>query len=396
MRIRTPLLVCALALCGCQDRKAEPTPGVAVQPENPPPKGDRGAPEPGPGDPSAAPVAGRILGTPFKPDAAKLEGTRLEFRTGKDFIADGSISLDVPAVPGGKYEGKTWTFNGEFQAPVVFVNTRTGKDGLGVNEIVFGKDHTLTLTISKQTKTTISGTIDLKVKSLKDTHLTGAFTAEARKAATDPLDADDAPYVRGEIKFAGFLPEEMILAGFAGKGADGKEYSNSVGMPLYKDGKAVGGSGTSTTFAPQLTTLMGADKQAPEYRHTHLPPGDYVVYVKVGAVVAAWKRLTVKTGDTTTVDLTVDPKTFGEVTVTIPAEEAKAVSEFPLILIPAGMPELRSHYAFQAADVKKDQTAVTVKGVPAGKYRAVRGESEAEVEVVAGKSAAVTLARAKK
>jgi hypothetical protein len=47
--------------------------------------------------------------------------------------------------------------------------------------------------------------------------------------------------------------------------------------------------------------------------------------------------------------------------------------------------------------VKKDQTKVTVKGVPAGKYRAVRGESAAaEVEVVAGKSVTVTLVPTKK
>ena len=121
-----------------------------------------------------------------------------------------------------------------------------------------------------------------------------------------------------------------------------------------------------------------------------------MVYVKQGDVMVAWKRVPVKAGDTLTVDLTVDPKTFGEVVVTIPADEAKSTSEWDLALIPADLPDLRWQYAFQAADVKKDQTTVTVKGVPAGKYRAVRGESSADVEVVAGKSVAVTLVWAKK
>ena len=391
MRFRTPLLLCALAVAGCQDKKTEPAPGVAVQPENLPPK-----PAAGTADPLTAPVAGAIQGKPFKPDRVKLEGTRLEFRMGEEFFADGTIEINLSNVGTGSLEGKAWTFNGEFEAPMISVATRAGKSAVPKSDFVFPKDHSLTLKITKHTKKSIEGTIDLKVKSLPNTYLTGTFTAEASKAPTDPLDADDAPYVRGELKFVGPPPEESIQVGFAGKGEDGKEHSNSAGMPLFGKDGALGGSITSTTFAPQLTTLAALDKKAPEYRHTHLPPGDYVVYVKRGDVVAAWKRVAVKAGDALTVDLTVDPKTFGEVVVTIPAEEAKAVSLWPLILIPAGTPDLRNQYAFQAAEVKQDQTTVTVKNVPAGKYRAVRGESEAEVEVVAGKSVAVTLVRPKK
>jgi hypothetical protein len=96
-----------------------------------------------------------------------------------------------------------------------------------------------------------------------------------------------------------------------------------------------------------------------------------------------------------TADLTVDPKTFGEVVVTLPKEEAKTVSEWPLALVPADAPAVVNQFPFQAAEVKTGQETVTVKGVPAGKYRAVHRQSEAEVEVVAGKSVAVTLVRKK-
>jgi hypothetical protein len=394
MRLRTATLLCALVLGGCQEKK--PTPGVAVLPENLPP-------EPGPttagsaaADTPSTPVAGAVQGKPFKPDVVKLEGNRLSFRVGKDFFADAEIAFDLPSDRGPTLQGKTWAFNGEFEAPPLFVAVRAAKGDLPKTEIVFSKDHTLRLTFTRQTKTNIEGTIDLKVKSLPDTHLAGTFTAEAKKAATDPLDAADAPYVRGAVKLGDLTPEETVVAGFTGKGADGKEYSNSAGMPLFMKGKPTGSHVTSLTFAPQMTTLMGRDKGDPEYRHTHVPPGDYVVYFKLGDVVAAWKRLTVKAGDALTIDLTVDPKTFGEVVVTIPPEEAKATAEWPLELVPAdAVPDLRSrsYYAFQAAEVKKDQKTVTVKGVPAGKYRAVRGESEADVEVAAGKSVAVTLVR---
>jgi hypothetical protein len=104
----------------------------------------------------------------------------------------------------------------------------------------------------------------------------------------------------------------------------------------------------------------------------------------------------VKAGDQQTLDLTIDPARTGEVVVTLPAVEANDAFEAPLSLRPADVdvPVSSAHFAFDAAEVKKGQTTVTVKGVPAGKYRAARGKSGADVEVAAGKSVAVTLVRA--
>jgi hypothetical protein len=64
-------------------------------------------------------------------------------------------------------------------------------------------------------------------------------------------------------------------------------------------------------------------------------------------------------------------------------------------VIPAGVeiPGGTFNFAFDTVEVKKGQKTATVNDVPAGKYKVVRGKSEAEVEVVAGKSAAVTLVR---
>jgi hypothetical protein len=396
MRIRTPLLLCALAVVGCQAKKTEPVPGVAVQPENLPPTPDAGKGEPARVDPTTAPAAGAIKGKPFKPDRVKLQGPFLEFRTGPGPVPDASIVINLSPVGVGKLEGKTLTFNGEAGAPIIDVAEKAQGNVSALPMTVLPHDHTLTLKITRRTRKTIEGTIDLKVKSLPDTHLLGAFAGEAEKAATDPLDADDAPYVRGELKLVGPPPEEKVQVGFVARETGGKEQSNSVYGTLYRAGKPTRESATTPSTAPQLTTVMSNEAGPPEYRHTRLPPGDYLVYVKVGDVMAAWKRLPVKAGDQLTADLTVDPKTFGEVVVTIPDEEARSTSERHLALVPADALDLRAHYAFEAAEVKKGQTKVTVKGVPAGKYRAVRGESEADVEVAAGKSVAVTLVRAKK
>ena len=102
-----------------------------------------------------------------------------------------------------------------------------------------------------------------------------------------------------------------------------------------------------------------------------------------------------KEGDQLTADLTIDPAKMGDVVVTLPDEEANDDVEWHLALIPAEVvsPDLNFGYGFSGAEVKKGQKTITVKGVLAGRYKAVRGKSEAMVEIVAGKSTAVTLVR---
>jgi hypothetical protein len=103
----------------------------------------------------------------------------------------------------------------------------------------------------------------------------------------------------------------------------------------------------------------------------------------------------VKAGDQQTVDLSIDPAKTGALTVTLPDAEAKDPVRRPLLLIPADIepPGTAWHDAFQAAEVQPGEKTVSVAGVPAGTYRAIRGKSSAEVEVAAGKTAAVTLVR---
>ena len=101
-------------------------------------------------------------------------------------------------------------------------------------------------------------------------------------------------------------------------------------------------------------------------------------------------------GDQHSVDFTIDPSKAGDLVVTIPDEEAKDKPERMLSLIPAGLElpgGIRHHYMFDVAEVKLDQKQVNVKGVPAGKYRVIRGKSEADVEIFAGKDSPVNLVR---
>jgi hypothetical protein len=392
MRSQFLLPLVVLALIGCQGKKADlpSTPGAVPQSDQARPPVSAAAPKTDPAA-LAAEVAGAIKGKPFKPDQVTIEGNKLTFRKGKDFFADMEIAFDLPKSDGSR-EGKAWSFGGDnFGDPTITVQAREGQ-GAPDSDFVWAKDYTMSLKIAKQTPKAIEGTIDLKIAKPANTHLIGTFSARVNKTATDPLDAEDAPYVEGKIAIIGQWQEEMLSAGFHGKGTDGKRYSNGAGTKLSPGS---GGSATCTTFKPQLTSITNDVTRGLCYRHVKMAPGDYLVSVRRGDVMAAWKKVTVKPGDQLTVDLTIDLAKMGSIVATLPDAEANDSSEWRLSLIPIELdsPALGDPFQFGGAEVKKGTKTVTVKGVPAGKYRARRGKSEAEVEVTAGKEAAVTLIR---
>ena len=212
----------------------------------------------------------------------------------------------------------------------------------------------------------------------------------------DTANTADAPSVSGKITMVGEWQEVPLVAGFVGKGRDGKNFSNSCGLTF----SALGGGEwiTSETFKPQLTSMFNDATNGLGFKHVKMAPGDYVVYIRRAKVPAAWKKVTVKEGDQLTVDLTIDPAKMGSIVVTLSDEEANAKMSLinsSLFLIPIGFDrsELWSRDAFETGYVEEGDATVARKGVPAGKYLALRGKSEAEVEVIAGKESAVTLVR---
>src|SRR5206468_1575966 len=116
-------------------------------------------------------------------------------------------------------------------------------------EFAFSQDYSMSLKLTKRVKNTIEGTIDLRMTKPANSNLSGTFTAIVKKTVDDPLDENDVPYVQGKIAFIGPWVEGSLLAGFDGKGSDGKSYSNSAGVPV-SPGKPT--FATSETFAPQL------------------------------------------------------------------------------------------------------------------------------------------------
>ena len=371
-------LLALVAHVGCQEKKGDSQPAPVAAPKDDP------VVQPGGG------LAGAIKGKAFKPDGVNVEGRRFSFRKGTDFFADMEISFELPAAGDAKLEGREWKFGKDNRGPPVQISAKEGE--FPKTDFAFAEDYTLTLKITKHASKLLEGTIDLRVSKPENTHLSGPFSATFTKAASDPLDAEDAPYVAGKVAIMGKWEKESLSAAFVGKGADGKVYSNLAGTNF-----APGGNEwvTSTSFKPQITSMFNHAKDGVGFKHVKIAPGEYLVYVRRGGVTADWKKVTVKEGDQQTVDLTIDPAKTGSVVVTLPDEEASDKSESNLILAPVefDLSDFWIQETFKAAEVKVNQKTVTIKGVPAGKYRALRGKSKGDVEVIAGKETAVTLVR---
>jgi hypothetical protein len=377
MRVRWATLILLVTAVGCQDKKpggpagGETTPAATAAMTT---------------DPGRPPVEGTVDGKPFRPDAVTLEGKVLIFRAGKAPEID--LQFELPGTEGEKLEGREWAFGGKIEDPAVIIAIGDQKE-----RAVLGPDYTMTLKVSRQTREAVEGTIDLTVKNPKGTALRGQFTAAYRKTPAAPLSPDDAPYVHGKIVLKGPKKLEQLAAGLVGVRDGGPPYSNEAGFPV--DFTQPSYSTIPGAVPGQLSSLASGETGL-AYRHVRVPPGDYLVYVRRNLLMSAWKRVKLKAGDQQTIDLTIDPAAAGEVVITLPASPAEG--SVALVPLNADLPDLGlgGEQYFNVATAKAGDKRVVVSGIPAGKYRAVRGTDEGVVEVVAGKSTPVTLAPAKK
>lgn len=356
-------------------------------------------------------VSGMIKGNPFQADSVTLEERTLSFRQGKEFFADKEISFNVPIQAGDILEGGVWNFGGpKFKVSDPFLRISVKQDRLpGPPVLVNPQQYSMLLTISKGNPRVIEGTIDLKVKRPEDTHLVGKFSVIRKKTGEEPLDAEDAPFVQGKIVIKGDWKEEDVKAGFTGKGIDGNRYHNGCSTEVTRSG---GGYVLNRSFDPQLTSIRNDAKDGPRFVHTRMQPGEYLIYVSRGGVLAAWKNITVQAGDQQNLDFTIDLANSGSLVVTFPDEVVEVIRNEDAIMnanMPPGMrrsgdlvvklipdgfslpADYSSSFLFDAGKAAIGEKTIKVAHVPAGKYKAIFRNYEAIVEVIAGSESAVTL-----
>jgi hypothetical protein len=394
MRCRWAIFIPLLFALGCQDkRQGLPPPGITTASGEPSttteatPTVTASKATTAPAAPSAS-LEGEIAGKAFRPDQLSFDGTQIGTVASFASKTD-TLSLFFPGPEGEKLEGKVWQLGGKIEDPPI-THSQAGRQA---REDILGPDYTLNVRFTRQTRDSVEGEIDLSATEPLTVRLKGSFRAAYHGSPTAPLGPEDAPYVHGKISIQRAKKTEKLGAGYVGIGTDGKPYFNEAGFPVD-----VGMGGFATvpnSEKPTQQSSLASTEEAITYRHLNLPPGDYLVYVRRDSIMSAWKRIQLKESDRQTIDLTIDPATTGTVEIALPESVAKSPAETSLSLVPnkADLPALGlgSEQYFSVATVKMGETAVKVSGIPAGKYRAVRGSDEADVEVVAGKSVSVTL-----
>ncbi len=388
--------------------------GSKPTPETSPPDQRPAAPQPGVTPPGAdptgsayeldpakhvfpsSPAAGRLAGKAFTPDRIELEENKLSFRQGKDFFADLSVDVflhgkEVPpeALKVVVRPSQKWTDD----IPSLHIGAKKEKDGLPVPTFV-NEGYALTLELGKVEKGKRAGKVYLCLPGAEKSYLAGTFMAERKRSLSDAPGDEDVPFIQGTVS-PPLKKGQSVTVGYVGIPTDGKVISDGAGGSAFGDDGS-GGGVRSMSFAPRAATVR-FEKFHALFDFTNLPPGRYLVHARVKDGPSAWGWTTVAAGGKVTADLKLDEKNVGTVEVKLPPGE----SDVRLIPTDLGTPPPDERFLSQLAfslDLRgeaKDGKA-TIAHVPAGKYQVRAGNLRADVEVSAGKTAAVELKPAKK
>lgn len=385
--------------CGSKTDTPAPTPApVTPQPPAPPAPTD---PTPAPAadpyelDPAkhaipAGTVSGKLAGKPFSPDAA-IEGNKLTFRTGKDFIPDATLEIDIPA--GQPVEGSKIVLSTKGEqpnAPVLSVGTKQAEQ---LKHELFADRYALTLELGKRAAGKLPGKIYLCLPDDAKSYLAGTFDAEWIRAATVAPDAEEAPFVKGKV----VLPagtDKLVTVRYVGKVGE-EVVSDLVALAPRADIKSATWV-RSTSNKPRVSTLV-LDNGTASYDFVKLPAGRYLVAAQIENGPSTWQWADVKAGGQLAVDLALDAAKVGKVNATVPPEVKEAIRLVPADLgteDPHGLFAGNLGFTLGYEGTPKDGKA-TIANVAPGKYEArtvVDGkEYRGTVEVLAGKDAALEM-----
>jgi hypothetical protein len=172
--------------------------------------------------------------------------------------------------------------------------------------------------------------------------------------------------ISGTVAFEGKRPA-AVKAGYVGLAGGGLRVSNSAGMTLGD----FGGSVTCTTWKPRNATVVWDPAKGLRYRHTELPPGRYLVWVRCGENYMDW-RLVHLTQDrpSATANFAFSRAAQGDLRLMV-ARSAKSYNVRISPLGKDGRPPLPGAdvpmYVGWDTDVKGG--AVLLAGMKAGKYQ---------------------------
>jgi hypothetical protein len=344
----------------------------------------------------AAPVAGKVAGIEMTP-AVQLEGADLIFRSEKAGTPVVRLNLAPMLVAGQAIPpvfGREWKVKIDAeQGPNV---PHVWLDLPGANSYFSPTGYALTLALGQRKDGKVPGRVCLCLPDEQKTVLAGTFEAAYSRAYTDRPGADEVPYIGGEVAVTGAKPSDEVRVSYVA--------FTSAGVH-FKDMKLV--------FAPPPTMLVLFERDESStfvrgmlngepfrYEHVKLAPGRYLVSAGVTGGPAVWKWVDVAAGGALTENFAVDAARTGGVEVSTPPDVKGKVFAAPAddptqpALDANVFNAVSMHVVRQDCDVLSGKALL--KNLAPGKYEVRVGDLRGTVEVVAGKTAELTLAPPKK
>jgi hypothetical protein len=344
-------------------------------------------------------LAGKVHGQPFVPDKVKVENGNLTMRRGTDFFADQEVNILLFLKEGEKLDGKTFEVasGSGFGSPHIQLHYKVAGENFPKVDM-FMEKYAMKLEFGKESDDKLPGKIYLCTPDEAKSYVAGTFVAEVMTDPSSPPRPSDAPYVVGTIALKGKDKEKLqINAGYVGQTVKAETQSNSAGMEVVVG--SLGGSVSSMTFQPRITTFGCDPKTGCRYKHVKMTPGLYLAYAQVAPAFLDWKWVAVKDKAQVSVDFSIDLADAGTLEVQLPAQStATRISLIPLDA-DGKLPDFKRAWDHIAVDLglnfeaKKGKTAI--EKLRAGSYRVIAGKASADVKVKAGETVTAELPQEK-
>jgi hypothetical protein len=273
----------------------------------------------------------------------------------------------------------------------------------GKDPHVYPSGYALTLELGARKDGKVPGKIYLSLNDEEKTFLAGTFEATYTRPHTERPGPDDVPYISGDVTVTGAKPDaevRVMYAAFTATGVSFKELQIPFDpVPLEQ---ARWTRDDTPSDRPRASTLVAGDGKGRPFRfeHVKLPSGRYLISAAVVGGPAVWKWVDVAAGTALTETLTLDATKTGSAEVSLPADAKGKVFFAPADAPdkPALNADVFHALAFQVVRQDADIVAgkATLKNLAPGKYEVRAGDLRGFVDVVAGKTAELTLAPPKK
>jgi len=342
-----------------------------------------------------APVAGKIAGTTFTPEA-QIQSETLTFRVLKDGLPERLVSIQFsPERAKTLVEGLKLIVRPEQRpgsdVPILMTEVPSTKPEKPLEPHAYTNGYAMTLELGRRDRGKLSGKISVSIPNDDKDYFAGTFTAEWVRPITELPGPDDAPFIQGKASVTG-RPETLVKVGYVGLPKPGEFAVDAIEMPLV----GLNRWARSDFSPPRVTTFVSAEAvgKAARYEHTHLSPARYFVYGVIpekGPAASKWVTLT--PDSQLTVDLTIDPSAVGSLEVTVPADTKGKVQ-----LAPVDDPMTRldpTLFVLIAASLRLEQEATggvaKFAHLAPGKYEVRLDTLFGVVEIKAGETAKLEL-----